>query len=132
MDSWGIYLRRRYVPGVRSEDSRRGGIIGRTVNRSGAPLCEASAKLGTPAYITARRVLGWASLVAGRYTDSRNHILKRANCCGIILSIAPASTGCLIDVFMYLADFKEARHRAQMALATFRKFDEKSDLAKTR
>jgi CHAT domain-containing protein/tetratricopeptide (TPR) repeat protein len=97
----------------------------------GRKFIRQSRKYGGNIQITALRVNGWVSLVAGKYDDARlSYLEARSLVRGNPVDRARIDR-VLIDVFMYLADFKEARRRARMALATFRRFHEPGDLAKT-
>jgi len=90
-----------------------------------------SRRHGGNLYITALRVFGWVSLVAGKYADAKLSYLKARSLIRNLPLDRARIDRVLIDVFMYLADFKEARRRARMAMAAFRRFHEHGDLAKT-
>lgn len=80
---------------------------------------------------TAYRALGWSSLVSGdfrqaekAYLQARAMQVRQAAQRGRIDRI-------LIDVYMYLGDFKEARRRARLALAVFKRLGDAAETAKT-
>ncbi|HOP06413.1 MAG TPA: CHAT domain-containing tetratricopeptide repeat protein [candidate division Zixibacteria bacterium] len=79
----------------------------------------------------ALRALGWALVVAGQYQEARKHYLAARE---IVKKDAMARARIdriLIDIYMYLNDFNEARKRAGMALGTFRRLKAQADIAKT-
>ncbi|MBN1211713.1 MAG: CHAT domain-containing protein [candidate division Zixibacteria bacterium] len=80
---------------------------------------------------TALRALGWAYLVAGKYPEARDTYLKARALISKDISLRARIDRVLIDVYMYLGSFREARRRAKLALAAFRKLDARSETAKT-
>ncbi|MDD5424965.1 MAG: CHAT domain-containing protein [candidate division Zixibacteria bacterium] len=81
--------------------------------------------------LTALRALGWAYLVAGQYTHARNTYLKARTLTVKDISGRARIDRVLIDVYMYLGNFKEARRRARIALTTFKKLKAPDEIAKT-
>jgi len=90
-----------------------------------------AAKHGGAIYVTALRVFGWVSLVAGQYRQAEKAYLEaRGLLRGSAIDRARIDR-VLIDIYMYLADFGEARRRARTALAVFRRLNEPADIART-
>ncbi len=81
---------------------------------------------------TACRCLGWASLVSGDFRRAEKSYLQARS----LLARDAAGRGrvdrILIDVYMYLGDFKEARRRARLSLAVFKRLDDEAESIKTR
>lgn len=81
---------------------------------------------------TAYRNLGWASLVSGAFREAEKSYLKARE----MLQRQPEMRGrvdrILIDVYMYLGDFTEARRRARLAMAVFKRLGNEPEAAKTR
>ena len=81
---------------------------------------------------TAYRSCGWAYLVAGRFAEAEKvYIEARARLQRDAVARASVDR-VLIDVYMYLGRFDEARRRARMAMATFKRLRQFDALAKTR
>lgn len=82
--------------------------------------------------LVAYRALGWALLVHNDYPAAAKIYLKaRKLCLQSGLSRARIDR-VLIDVYMYLDNTDEARHRARLAMRTFKRLGAEEDLAKTR
>ena len=81
--------------------------------------------------LTAYRALGWASLVAGQYREAEQAYLKARKPARNEAEIRARIDRALIDVYMYLGKFGEARRRARMSLATLRRLGGKAEIAKT-
>ncbi|UCC43527.1 MAG: CHAT domain-containing protein [Candidatus Zixiibacteriota bacterium] len=80
---------------------------------------------------TAYRALGWALHVSGTYRQAEPAYLK-ARALALREPLVRARIDrILIDTYMYLGDFKEARRRARISLATFRRLGEDGEAAKT-
>jgi len=81
---------------------------------------------------TACRNLGWALLVSGNFRQAEKYYLRART----LLAREAAPRGridrILIDVYMYLGDFKEARRRARLSLAVFKRLGDEAESAKTR
>ena len=83
-------------------------------------------------YLSALRALGWAYLVAGKYPEARDTYLKARALTSKDISLRARIDRVLIDVYMYLGNFREARRRAKLALVTFKKLAAPSESAKTK
>ncbi len=82
-------------------------------------------------YVTALRALGWALLVSGRFREAKEAYLSART---LVTRQAHDRAGIdrvLIDVYMYLGDYSEARRHARLALRTFRRLKAEADVAKT-
>lgn len=88
--------------------------------------------VSTAGILAAYRALGWAHLVHNDYIASeRAYLCARELCQRDAINRARIDR-ILIDVYMYLDDVKEARHRATLAIKTFSRLKEAEELAKTR
>lgn len=80
----------------------------------------------------AYRALGWTLHSSGKYAPAEEAYLKARD----IARNTPISRAqidrILIDVYMYLGDFKESHRRARLAMDTFRRVGSEDELAKTR
>jgi len=80
----------------------------------------------------AYRALGWTLHSSGKYGPAERAYLKARE----IEARNPLSRAqidrILIDVYMYLGDFKESHRRARLAMDTFRRIGADDELAKTR
>jgi tetratricopeptide (TPR) repeat protein len=83
-------------------------------------------------YRTALRALAWSLLVAGNYREAKKTYLAARRLLAKDAISRARIDRVLIDVYMYLGDFKEAQRRARMALATFGRLGAQGDAAKTR
>ncbi|MGD8604960.1 MAG: CHAT domain-containing protein [Candidatus Zixiibacteriota bacterium] len=81
--------------------------------------------------LTAYRALGWASLVAGQYRGAEQAYLKARKLARNEAEIRARIDRALIDAYMYLGKFGEARRRARMSLATLRRLGARAEIAKT-
>jgi len=90
-----------------------------------------AAKHGGAVYVTALRVFGWVSLVAGKYRQAEKAYLEARSLLRSSAIDRARIDRVLIDVYMYLTDFGEARRRARAALAVFRRLNEPTDVART-
>ena len=81
---------------------------------------------------TAHRNLGWASLVAGDFRQAEKNYLKARALLARQADLRARVDRILIDVYMYLGDFNEARRRARLALAVFKRLGDQAESAKTR
>lgn len=82
--------------------------------------------------LAACRALGWAFLVHNDYRASERAYLDARDLCKRNAINRARIDRILIDVYMYLDDVKEARHRANLAIRTFTRLGEAEDLAKTK
>jgi tetratricopeptide (TPR) repeat protein len=98
---------------------------------SGQKFVRQARRHGGDIYITALRSHGWAALVAGKYHDAEKSYLEARK----LLHKDPLACAridrVLIDIYMYQADFNEARRRAAAAMKTFRRLKESADIART-
>ncbi len=80
---------------------------------------------------TALRSQAWAELVRGNHRQAEQSYLQARE----MVQRHPDSRAridrILIDVYMYLGDYKEAQRRARMAMTTFRRLKADEELAKT-
>ena len=81
---------------------------------------------------TALRAYGWALLVSGKYTEAKKAYLEARALMRRDVSGRARIDRVLIDVYMYLGDFKEAQRRVRLAMAAFRKSGDEAEAAKTR
>lgn len=81
---------------------------------------------------TAFRAQGWCLLIGGRYHDAATAYLEARK----LVAREPAWRGridrILVDVYMYLGDYTEARRRARLSLTTFQRARMATEAAKTR
>jgi tetratricopeptide (TPR) repeat protein len=98
---------------------------------SGRKFVKQAEKYGGVLYITALRSFGWASLVGGQYHDAEKSYLKARTLLRKDAMACARIDRVLIDVYMYLANFNEARRRARLALKTFQRLKESADIART-
>ena len=91
-----------------------------------------AAELSRDAVPVANRALGWALLVGGQYDEARESYLKARRA----LVNQPVEQAridrVLVDVYMYLDKFGEARRRARAALRIFEKEKQADEVAKTK
>ena len=83
-------------------------------------------------YRKALRASAWALLVAGNYPEAKNTYLAARRLLTKDAISRARIDRVLIDVYMYLGDFKEAQRRARMALSSFGRLGAEGDAAKTR
>ena len=81
---------------------------------------------------TAYRALGWAFLVGGKFSQAEKAYLKARYLVKRDAMLRARIDRALIDVYMYLGDFKESRRRARLSLTTFKRLKVDDELAKTR
>jgi len=80
----------------------------------------------------AYRALGWAFLVGGHFSKAEELYLRARDLVRRDAKLRGQIDRVLIDVYMYLGNFKEARRRATLSLATFRRLGSDFEAAKTR
>lgn len=80
----------------------------------------------------AHRALGWAYLVGGQFRNAEKEYIKARTLVERHALDRGRIDRILVDVFMYLGEFKEARRRARMAIATFTRIRNSGELAKAR
>jgi tetratricopeptide (TPR) repeat protein len=90
-----------------------------------------SAPHGGALRLIALRAHGWAALVAGLYREAEKAYLQARDLAEADRSTRARIDRVLIDVYMYLGNMTEARRRAQLALAAFRRAGAHTDVAKT-
>lgn len=80
----------------------------------------------------AHRALGWVYLVHGKFNKSKDEYLKAR----YLVRRNPLERGridrILVDVYMYLGEFAQARQRARQAMKTFARLKNDEELIKTR
>jgi len=81
---------------------------------------------------TALRALGWTYLAANKYAQAEKCYLEAREITKAQPLVRARIDRTLIDIYMYLGDFRRARRRAGLAMTTFRRLHAESDLAKTR
>jgi tetratricopeptide (TPR) repeat protein len=81
---------------------------------------------------TALRALGWTYLAGNKYAQAEKCYLDAREMSRGQPLVRARIDRTLIDIYMYLGDFRQARRRAELAMATFRRLHADSDLAKTR
>ena len=97
----------------------------------GRKFVRVARKLGKDASLTALRSLGWAYLVGGKYRQARDTYLEARSLATRLPEIRARIDRVLIDVYMYLGDFTEAKRRAEASLKTLKRIGAKSEIAKT-
>ncbi len=103
-----------------------------TSTKLGSQFVQQAEPHGGVLYRTALRASAWAFLVAGNFPEAKEAYLAARS---LLVKDAVSRARIdrvLIDVYMYLGDFKEAQRRARMALATFGRLGAEGDAAKTR
>jgi tetratricopeptide (TPR) repeat protein len=97
----------------------------------GQAFVRQSKKHGGVLYLTALRALGWALLVAGEYRQSEKSYLRARS----LVNRQPLERAridrILIDVYMYLGKFADARRCSRQAISTFQRLNSLADVAKT-
>lgn len=84
-----------------------------------------------PVALSSHRALARAALMSGSYTEAEQAYLSARKLPGCDALARGRIDRTLIDVYMYLGDFKESRRRASLALRTFRRLDLPDEIAKT-
>ena len=87
--------------------------------------------LGGKALLTSYRALGWAYLVGGKYPQARDTYVKARALTRRLPEVRARIDRVLIDVYMYLGDFAEAKQRAQASLKTLKRIGARAEVAKT-
>jgi len=80
----------------------------------------------------AYRALGWTMHSSGRYGPAEQAYLEARQLVKRVARSRAQIDRILIDVYMYLGDFKESHRRARLAMETFRRIGADDELAKTR
>ena len=114
-------------------------IIRNETQRSATEAIELSKKFvkrahehGGQVLMTALRAHGWASLVAADYAASKEAYLKARRLARSNFEIRGKIDRILIDVYMYLGNYREAKRRAELALSAFKKLKAGAEIAKTK
>lgn len=81
---------------------------------------------------TSLRALGWALRASGAFEKSRDAYLKARTMSVREASMRARIDRILIDIYMYLGDFKESRRRARLSIRTFQGLKADDEVAKTR
>lgn len=81
---------------------------------------------------TALRAFGWTGHVGGKYRKAEQAYLEARTLLKRDPHLRARIDRILIDVYMYLGNFAEARKRARLALTTFDKINQLDEAAKTR
>ncbi len=80
---------------------------------------------------TALRALGWTCQVGAAYREAESAYLKARKLAGNDTDLRARIDRILIDVYMYLGDYREAVRRARIAIAAFRRLHDRDGEAKT-
>ncbi len=81
---------------------------------------------------TAFRTLGWALLSGGEFAQAEKSYLKARELVKKDPLLRSRIDRVLIDIYMYLGNFKESRRRARLSMNTFIKYKKEDELARTR
>ncbi len=124
------------IPGLASDCSK---IIRQMTEKSSAKAIElgrAFVKHATPhkgiLLQTAYRALGWTLLLGGEFSRAEKAYLKARGLVKGDAILRARIDRVLIDVYMYLGNFKESRRRARMAINAFQKLKAPDEFHKTR
>ncbi|HOP07791.1 MAG TPA: CHAT domain-containing protein [candidate division Zixibacteria bacterium] len=103
----------------------------RKAEKTACRFVEVSKPIGGVMHSSALRALGWACSVGGKYEASLENYLAARK----MLRNAPVMQAridrILIDVYMYLGQYAQARRRAHLAIERFKKEGLRADQAKT-
>ncbi|HOP07040.1 MAG TPA: CHAT domain-containing protein [candidate division Zixibacteria bacterium] len=89
-------------------------------------------KQDQPVQLAAYRALGWALHVATRTTDALRAYLQARRLAYNKPLIRAGIDRILIDIYMYLGDFEQARRYSRLSMATFRRHGAITEMEKTR
>jgi CHAT domain-containing protein len=81
---------------------------------------------------SAYRALGWALLLGGEFSQAERAYLNARNLVKNNAILRAKIDSVLIDIYMYLGDFKKSNQRARMAIKTFQKHNNVEELYRTR